>query len=737
LPEREVPAAEAKRLVFEIDGNAPEHDTWGVGIKLDPVLRQAGQRLFPSAGQREVQSAEHSRELLGQGLTRYRQVLDEEMTLALRTRLQNLEQDLSKLPEQDMRWCRRYCKNMFFFAPALRAVAHAIGSAFMQQLQTEELFLMNDEISYNVNGEPHFDGWHLDINAWLSLPDDAWGWTIYVPLDEGSKDAGGGWLRFRDKRNPEREWDEEFKRGDVLIFDRWIWHRLRDFTRERPPRLAYLLRVTNDTRSKTLPLSPHYHEPLAKKMRFPVGWQINYYCTAGTAGAADPACRPRMGDDYDPHADEVRNYRFEVDADSAVRQTSQYMVANRGTSELERLVKSLSHMGRLALFDQMPDVRCDDEGRWTPPSSLVPSQGDGRGAQCDLWQRLRREGASASSVFREGDPVCRDVVVELPPVLPRCVRWLHCARQDDVVTTELVDHRSEGGFPDCLLLLPVLLWLAQTKGGAVDSLDDLLALDVGANVGSCSLLMLAAGLRVAAFEPVERNRLHLKTSAAKNPSRMRERLALLPYGLGSKSRSAFMVSQEGNAGNSHVVDRPGADISDFADSAVNTMVRSNVVVIRRLDDLLTLPADCGKGSVGAIALMKVDVQGFEFEVFTGAAGLLRGGAVGALMFECEADRLAQHSQVTALQLLQLVRNVGFVLLSQDGDLIDAGNEQIFAQRCDGHGLNFVALHSSIYLAPARLAIAACLKHFWLERGRHDFTSLASGGKCRELFTGVR
>jgi len=174
----------------------------------------------------------------------------------LRTRLQHLEEDLQKLPQDDMRWCRRYCKNMFFFAPVLRGVANTVGSAILSELESEQLYLMNDEISYNFYGEPHFDGWHLDTNAWHSLPKDAWGWTIYIPLDSGSKAAGGGWLRFKDRANASNVWDEEFERGDVLVFDRWIWHRLVDFTREREPRLAYLLRVTNDTRSLNLPLAP-------------------------------------------------------------------------------------------------------------------------------------------------------------------------------------------------------------------------------------------------------------------------------------------------------------------------------------------------------------------------------------------------------------------------------------------------------------------------------------------------
>ena len=68
--------------------------------------------------------------------------------------------------------------------------------------QPHEVLLMNDEISLNVYGEPHFYEWHLDTGAWNALPDDAWAWTVYVPLDRAQPTDGGGWLRFREGGPP-------------------------------------------------------------------------------------------------------------------------------------------------------------------------------------------------------------------------------------------------------------------------------------------------------------------------------------------------------------------------------------------------------------------------------------------------------------------------------------------------------------------------------------------------------
>ena len=303
-------------LPFSIDASDRAIDPWGVGVIADPVLRSP-KAIFASPEAHKRLEAGDRRLLLSRGELAHRAVLNTTTAALLRRRLRMLESSLSKLPHSDLRWCHRYCKNMFFFAPALRAFAHTVGSAFAQQLGSQQLYLMNDEVSYNVYGEPHFDGWHLDTNAWQSLPPDAWAWTIYIPLDEGSVTAGGGWLRFRDRRDPTREFDDEFERGDILVFDRWIWHRLVDFTRQRKPRLAYILRVTNDTRFAALPLSPKYQPPLRRVLPFPVGWQINYYCSPHPS---HPRCRPPLLGEH-PESNSYQVSTFEINISAAIDST--------------------------------------------------------------------------------------------------------------------------------------------------------------------------------------------------------------------------------------------------------------------------------------------------------------------------------------------------------------------------------------------------------------------------------
>ena len=237
-------------------------------------------------------SDQYKASLLTNGIVKLPSLLNVNEASKLKTSLLSMENTLSRLDHYDLRWCKRYCKNMFYFDPNLRNVFQNIAEHLNGLFNSHHLYLMNDEISYNLWGEKHFTGWHLDTNSWQSLHPDTWAWTIYIPLDSGNNDQGG-WLRFASKKDG-KKFDEYFERGDVLVFDRWIWHRLVDFKHKRASRLAYILRVTNETRFKRIPFSPSHQIALWHQHPFPAGWQLNNYCINGKA------CLPSTFDTLKP-----------------------------------------------------------------------------------------------------------------------------------------------------------------------------------------------------------------------------------------------------------------------------------------------------------------------------------------------------------------------------------------------------------------------------------------------------
>lgn len=205
-------------------------------------------------------------------------VLQTDVVANFRDRMIFMESHLSSLNQNDLRWCSRYCKNLFYFSIGARLFATTVVDALAEIFDwSEELYILNDELSYNVPGEAHDYNWHLDLGAWAVIPEDAWAVTVYIPLDTAFVEDGGGWLRFR---TPSQEEDVYFSPGDILVFDRFIVHKLADFTRQHKSRAAYLIRVTNSSQV----VDPGYTAkslPQLTNKFITSGAHINYICSDG------------------------------------------------------------------------------------------------------------------------------------------------------------------------------------------------------------------------------------------------------------------------------------------------------------------------------------------------------------------------------------------------------------------------------------------------------------------------
>eukprot|EP00892_Ulva_mutabilis_P003094 jgi/Ulvmu1/12786/UM097_0013.1 len=138
-------------------------------------------------------------------------------------------------------------------------------------------------------------------------------------------------------------------------------------------------------------------------------------------------------------------------------------------------------------------------------------------------------------------------------------------------------------------------------GGPVPTL-----LDIGANLGTFSLVAAAFGYPVRAFEALPRNVQAIHQTLCWNPE-LRERLTLFPYGLGVDEASCAVMSTDQNIGNGNLV------CSDEQLAQHQDMVRRGVAHTVRLGDYLgTQRSD----------VMKIDVEGFEPMVLRGAGTAL-------------------------------------------------------------------------------------------------------------------
>ena len=142
------------------------------------------------------------------------------------------------------------------------------------------------------------------------------------------------------------------------------------------------------------------------------------------------------------------------------------------------------------------------------------------------------------------------------------------------------------------------------------------ALDIGANIGLVTVhlsTLVGKQGRVHAFEPNPRMQEFVRKAMERNNL---SNVSLHPFGLGDKMGVLNLTVPKDNAGAGSLirnVDRPNCDIVE--------------VPIRTLSDVVE------KEGIKSIKLMKIDVEGFEAQVFQGGASVLEQLKPEAILFE--------------------------------------------------------------------------------------------------------
>jgi FkbM family methyltransferase len=149
--------------------------------------------------------------------------------------------------------------------------------------------------------------------------------------------------------------------------------------------------------------------------------------------------------------------------------------------------------------------------------------------------------------------------------------------------------------------------------------------DVGANIGLYSLAaarIVGTGGRVLAFEPSPRERQFLQRNVARNSLRQ---VSIDSRALGAVEDAEVVL---------HL-----ADDQHAGQNTLGAVVYENVCVIADATvRMTTLDRAVVEGDVASVQLVKIDVEGAEFSVLTGAAGIM-AKLRPVLMMELQEDSL--------------------------------------------------------------------------------------------------
>jgi FkbM family methyltransferase len=214
-----------------------------------------------------------------------------------------------------------------------------------------------------------------------------------------------------------------------------------------------------------------------------------------------------------------------------------------------------------------------------------------------------------------------------------------CRSYKDAVSDTV---KGQGGWIDCPALVSWWNFLhdRSQESGAVHGK---FYVDVGANIGSCLLPMMAQQdvHSALAFEPSPANLFYLSNTLLSNPT-IKDKVKLYPFALGDEDKTSPIYTEQGNAGNTVVGQATHA--SPTAVGQVDTKTLDEVVM---------------KGDTPPyIHLMKMDAQGYEVKILQGASKLFSSGAVNAVKFELAADWLINQG-TSAAEYMNTYLRYGF------------------------------------------------------------------------------
>jgi FkbM family methyltransferase len=213
--------------------------------------------------------------------------------------------------------------------------------------------------------------------------------------------------------------------------------------------------------------------------------------------------------------------------------------------------------------------------------------------------------------------------------------------------------KEKGLWRDCLPLRP--LWEAASLSSSRALASEPYFLEIGANVGCCTAIMITQGIRTVAFEPGAPNLFYLTSTVVANEG-FSDHLTLYPFAASDSYSEMTLYVAEDNAGHA-VLDKPISKTGKqkFFEVKIRSVVLDDIL----WPDPFSPPPH--------IKVMKIDVEGYEMHVLGGAKRLLKAGCIGTIRFEVVGVWLSGQG-TSAKELLSTLHAYGFEIYDGDGHI---------------------------------------------------------------------
>jgi FkbM family methyltransferase len=231
--------------------------------------------------------------------------------------------------------------------------------------------------------------------------------------------------------------------------------------------------------------------------------------------------------------------------------------------------------------------------------------------------------------------------------------WIHLRPEHYKDRQTTLIHNDKGGIHhDCEFAAVDYLKFKEKYNAEPQKIDEYRYVDVGANVGSCVLLMIALGVKhLEIFEPMPANLFYLTGSLLdqRNENLNHTSIILYPFGLGDeKVAQVNLYTSHFDSGSSVVAVNPHEN-GQFYTSTVS-LYRLDDIYHARFQDMRTIPD---------IDILKVDVEGFELKFLHGAKQMLRGKRIRKIKMEVSPGELKRHKG-TARHIYDILSSFGYV-----------------------------------------------------------------------------